>query len=128
MREPPGWWYEEVPMHRSAVRYLWYGLAKTTRGSYDVAKRSYQTHCLQTGVYRLSADFNSLTGWVAILGDQNMKAKSIKAYLTGLRSHHIDIGYTGKDIEVFGHPALQRIINGIRRLHPEIGNQRGVGL
>ena len=60
---------------------------------------------------------SALAGWVARLGDKRLRVKTIKAYLTGLRSVHVDMGYT--DLGVFHNPMLQRIIAGIRRLRGE---------
>ena len=41
----------------------------------------------------------------------------MKAYLTGLRSAHVDMGFD--DLSVFHHPQLQRIIAGSQRLRGE---------
>ena len=41
----------------------------------------------------------------------------VTAYLTGLRSAHVDMGY--KDLDIFSSPQLQRCIAGIRRLRGE---------
>lgn len=47
------------------------------------------------------------------MGNQQLRAKSIKNYLSGVRSLHIDEGY--KDLNVFSHPVLQQIFAGIKR-------------
>ena len=60
---------------------------------------------------------NALTGWIADLSTRRVKSKSMKAYLTGLRSAHVDMGFD--DLSVFHHPQLQRIIAGSRRLRGE---------
>ena len=116
VQEPPDSWFNEVPLERTAARYLWYGLATSTRSTYSTARRDYTLFCLKTTRARYPATVETLTSWSANLGDRNLKSKTIKAYLTGLRSHHIDIGYAGGDIEAFHHPTLQRVIAGIRRL------------
>jgi len=54
--------------------------------------------------------------WSASLGDRALKPKTIKAYFTGLRSHHVNIGYSVTEIEAFHHPTLQRVMVEIRRL------------
>jgi hypothetical protein len=72
--------------------------------------------CFMTTRTKYSASISNLASWSASLGDKTVKAKIIKAYLTGLRSHYIDIGYSDTDIEAFHHPTLQRIIAGIRGL------------
>ncbi len=72
--------------------------------------------CFMTTRAKYPASISNLTSWSASLGDKTVKAKTIKAYLTSLRSHHIDIGYSGTEIEAFHHSTLQRIIAGIRKL------------
>lgn len=56
----------------------------------------------------------TLSAWISNLGSQGLPAKTIKSYLTGIRSGQIDIGLA--DLDVFHHPSLQRIVNGIKRL------------
>lgn len=51
------------------------------------------------------------------MGDRNIKVSTIKAYLTGVRSAHVDMGF--EDLQMFGSPLLQRVIAGIRRLRGE---------
>ena len=60
--------------------------------------------------------------WVAHLGNKRVKATTIKAYLTDLRSAHIDIGFE-EDLDAFHSLSLQRVIAGIRRLRGEAGTQ-----
>lgn len=59
----------------------------------------------------------TLSAWISNLGSQGLPAKTIKSYLTGVRSGQIDIGLA--DLDVFHHPSLQRIVNGIKRLQGE---------
>jgi hypothetical protein len=72
--------------------------------------------CFMTTRNKYPASVSTLASWVASLGDKAVRAKTIKAYLTGLRSHHVDVGYSGSEVEAFRHPTLQRVIAGIRRL------------
>lgn len=60
------------------------------------------------------ATLESLVCWVAELGTRKLLPKTIKAYLTGVKSSHIDMGFTNLDI--FHNPMLERIIRGIQRL------------
>ena len=55
-----------------------------------------------------------LSNWIAHLANKRLKAKTLKAYITGLRSVHVDMGY--KDLLSFYSPRIERIIAGIRRL------------
>ena len=61
----------------------------------------------------LPASLFSLTAWCADLGDRSITPKTIKAYLCGLRSAHVDRGYS--DFFTFEHPVLDRVIRGIKR-------------
>lgn len=42
--------------------------------------------------------YSASVSTLASLSDKPVKAKTIEAYLTGLRSHYIDIGYSGTEI------------------------------
>lgn len=65
------------------------------------------------------ASLSTLASWTSDLGERRLQVKTIKAYLTGVRSAHINIGFD--DLKVFHHPMLQRIIAGIRRMRGEAG-------
>lgn len=89
--------------------------------------RSYTLYCALQGIKPpMPATIASLAGWIADLSIKRVKAKTIKAYLTGVRSSHIDLGY--ENLTVFHHPQLQRIIAGSRRLHGEAGTKERLPL
>ena len=67
------------------------------------------------------ATSHSLQSWVTQFSNRRIKAKTIKSYLTGVRSAHVDIGYD--DLSAFHSPKLERMIAGIRRLHGETNTQ-----
>ena len=49
------------------------------------------------------------------MGDAHLLAATIKKYLTGLKSHHIDIGCYSSDIDnVFSHGQVERAYRGIK--------------
>ena len=80
--------------------------------------KSYGFHCALHGHNPpFPAIVTSLASWIAQLSTKRIKAKTIKSYITGLRSAHVDIGY--EDLSVFHSPLLQRMIAGVRRLHGE---------
>lgn len=56
-----------------------------------------------------------------MLGTKRLKTRTIKGYITGVRSAHVDMGYDGLD--VFHHPQLERMIAGVRRLRGEAGTR-----
>ena len=81
--------------------------------------KSYCTHCALIGIRPpFPASIRSLTSWITQLSTKRVKSKTIKAYLTGIRSAHIDMCYDD-DLSVFHHPRLERMIAGHRRLHGE---------
>lgn len=47
------------------------------------------------------------------MGNRQLRAKTIKNYMSGIRSLHVDRGY--EELELFHHPVLQRIVAGIKR-------------
>lgn len=115
--DPPDSWYGATPFTKSGARYLWWGLAPKIRDAYDTAKNSYIKYCTDMG-YQLMfpASLPAIVSWIGSLGDRRLKPKTIKAYLTGLRSFYVDIGYRD---DVFDNPVIKRVINGIRRLRGE---------
>ena len=58
-----------------------------------------------------------LADWVAHLANKRPKAKTLKAYITGVRSIHVDMGY--EDLSPFHSPRLERVIAGLRRMRGE---------
>ena len=110
-------------MSQEAARFLWWGLSSKTRKTYATPTKSYTSFCAMRGIRPpFPATNSSLMEWVAHLGNKWVKTKTIKAYLTGLRSAHIDMGFE-EDLDAFYSPSLQRIIAGIRRLRGEAGTQ-----
>jgi hypothetical protein len=61
----------------------------------------------------LPATIQSVASWAARLGLDRIKTKTIKGYVCGLRSAHIDRGYF--DYAAFDSLLLRRVIRGIKR-------------
>ena len=59
----------------------------------------------------------TLSAWVSNLGSEGLPITTIKSYFTGVRSGQMDIGLA--DLDVFHHPSLQQILNGIKWLQGE---------
>ena len=117
-RDPPNSWYEQTPLPREAARLLWWGLATKTRKTYSISTKAYTSHCAMHGhTPPFPALIASLASWIAALSAKRVQSKTIKSYLTGLRSAHVDLGY--EDLAMFQNAQLQRIIAGNRRLHGE---------
>ena len=78
--------------------------------------RSYTFYCGFRGLRpALPATVPNLLAWLAKLGDDRLQASSIKKYLSGLKSHHVDIGCYRRDIDdVFSHGQVERLYRGIK--------------
>ena len=96
-----------------AARLLWHGLAPTTRTTYDAAWRTYERFAIDNGYSPLPVTFNSLSHWATEILEKN-KAETVKAYITALRSRHVDLGIS---TIVFDDLRIKRILNGSLRLH-----------
>lgn len=62
-----------------------------------------------------------MASWIGQLSIKRVKAKTIKSYLTGVRSAHVDMSY--HDLSAFHLPDLERMIAGVRHLRGEAGTQ-----
>ena len=62
----------------------------------------------------------TLCDWVVYLGNKRPKGKTLKAYITGVRLVHVDMGY--EDLSAFYSPQLKRVIAGLRRIRGEAGS------
>ena len=109
-------------LSRNAARYLWWGISTKTCSTYLTASRLYSEFCAFKGIQpAFSITLPALSSWVASLGDRRLQVKTIKVYLTGVRSAHINMGFI--KLGVFHNPMLQRIIAGIHRLRGEAGTK-----
>jgi hypothetical protein len=113
---------------RSKARWIWFDLAVKTRSTYDSAVRSYREHCMIGDLTVFSTTIESLRSWVFALGIRKLKAKSIKAYLTGVRSYHVDMRHLDETLRIFQSNSLQRMINGIKRVHGKAGTRERLSI
>ena len=118
-RESSSFWYSEISLDRSAVRYLWWDLTTFIRNIYNTVKRSYFMFCFLIIKVKYSTSISNLISWSANLENKMIKVKIIKIYLIDLWSHHIDVEYSDIEIETFHHSTLQRIIVEIQRLQDD---------
>ena len=117
-QEPPESWYNQTGLDRNVSKLLYHGLAPKTRENYSIGARNYHEHCAMHGLRpAFPATVDHLLNWLGELGRRNLKAETIKKYLAGVKSHHIDIGCKSRDIEdVFSQAVVKRAIRGIRRI------------
>jgi hypothetical protein len=109
-------------MSRRAAFYLWHGLASSTRKTYSTGQKSFIDFIRlhpglldEPGKY-LPATDRSIVEWVCSLGDRGLQPKTIKGYLSAVRSLHVDEGlpFTACESET-----VRRVIRGIKRFHGE---------
>lgn len=122
-RDPPENWYKMVPFERLPARYIWWGLAITIRQSYQTALNSYTNECAFRYTPPFPTTVQLLASWVASLDRRRLQTRSIKSYITGVRFAQLDIGATQEELQVFRHPSLQRLVNGIKRLQGKVGRK-----
>ncbi|KNZ71542.1 Integrase/recombinase xerD like protein, partial [Termitomyces sp. J132] len=99
---------------------LWHGLTASTRKTYSTGQRQFiqfaQLHNLYNGDGSIiPASQPAILSWVASLGGW-VQPKTIKSYLTAVRSLHTDAGLP---FEAIDSPLVQRLICGIKRYHGE---------
>ena len=103
-------WYSEILLDCSAVRYLWWDLVMFIKDIYDMIKRSYFMFCFLIIKVKYSTSISNLINWSANLKNKMIKVKIIKTYFINLWSHHINVEYLNIKIKTFHHSILQRII------------------
>jgi hypothetical protein len=110
-------WYSNMNIDRTKIRWIWFELAIKTRSSYDSTIRSYRKHCMIWDFLVFSTIIESLRSWVFTLDTRELKTKSIKAYLTEIRFYHVDMKHLDETLRIFHSNVLQRMINEIKRVH-----------
>jgi integrase len=105
-----------------AILLLWRGLAAPTRRNYSSAVSSYEFFCAEKGVLAWPTDELTLAQWVAARafgnatpGQGQLKPDTMNAYLSALRSVHVDQRLS---VEVFESLWLRRIMQGYRATFP----------
>lgn len=107
---------------------LWYRLEAKTRYNYLTAKRSYQTYCQIHQLEPWPATTRNLECWVALRAygsklprQHQISFKTIRSYLSALRSIHINNNWPPK---VFENKRLRRIIQGAAHIFPHLKKNR----
>ena len=100
--------------------FLWRGLAQSTRKNYETPRQRFITFCALSGFRHPSgscfpATERWLIEWIFSLASR-VKVKTIKLYLCGLKSYHVDLGF---QVSAFQDDRLERVIRGIKREHAE---------
>jgi hypothetical protein len=104
LHDPPEYWYQDCDLPKRAARLLWWGLSTNTRRTYRTARNNYVRFCHATGISpgrQFPATSSNLCLWVDYMAAQcpPLQAKTIGVYLVGLRSLHIDLGFSVEQFE-----------------------------
>jgi integrase len=117
---PPIEWSSHIKASNLAQKFLYYGLAPSTRRTYSSYQLSYENFCLGRAVLPYPASVEVLAEWISVRafgstdpGQSALKADSILQALSAVRSVHIDRCLS---TSVFNTEYISRIIAGIRRL------------
>ncbi|KAF5365565.1 hypothetical protein D9757_010894 [Collybiopsis confluens] len=117
----PSEWFQAHPHVSTRVAFYLFH-ASGTRKTYSSGQRQYiesvrtrPALCTSPGQF-LPATTLGILEWVASLGDRALQPKTIKAYLSSVRSLHVDAGLAFDAIE---SPTVQRLIYGIKRYYGE---------
>lgn len=118
---PPAKWVADQGLGFSVplLRFLYNGLATNTRSTYNGARVSYENFCARKGWNAWPAKSIPVAEWMAFRAignnsEPSIPAKTIKQYLSHLRSVHVDRGYS---MIVFEDNSLSsRVLDGISRL------------
>lgn len=96
----------------AAQYYLWSGIGSSTRSTYTTPQRNFLRFCEQHNIHKpLPAGEDLLCLWISHLSF-TIHFRSIKVYLYGIRSLHVDLGYASP---LDGCIRLERVFRGIKR-------------
>ena len=96
--------------------YVGNSVAAATKSSYATAQRRYLSFCAAAAITQpFPASEIVLCRYVTYLGQQNLKHKTIKAYLSGLRFTQIHLG-GGNPFQNDAMPQLEYVLKGIKRV------------
>ena len=122
IEQPPDQWYQtHAGYSRPVAFFLWHGLASSTRRTYSTGQRSFldflRLHpaLANSDGNILPASQKAILEWVVNLAGR-FQPKTIKAYLSAVRSLHTDAGHAFEPIE---SPVTQRVLRGIKRVYGE---------
>jgi hypothetical protein len=115
-------------INRSKTRWIWFDLAIKTRSTYNSTIRSYRKHCMIDDFIVFSIIIESLRSWVFALDIRKLKTKSIKAYLTEVKSYHVDMRHLDEILRIFQSNSLQKMINEIKRVHEKVDTRERLSI
>ncbi len=109
----------DIPNLDQAVRhYLGDCIAPSTRATYASAQRRFESFCASlpaTTTFPVT-----VARFAAFLGQQQLKHRTIKTYLSGIRFAQIQAGL-GDPFHAKSMPLLEYVLSGIKREHSKVG-------
>ena len=104
----------DLPTLQKALQsYYHQGLAASTHKTYSAGIRHYLSFCRSANALPLPTSEQTLLLFITHLGQLNMAHKTIKVYLSAVRSWHISSGhYKAFDNQL--SPRLERVLKGIK--------------
>ncbi len=112
----------------SFAMLLWHGIAPATRRSYTPAITSWEAFCALQGINPYPAQRTALGEWIAqrTFGTTaphmgRLKPSTLRGYVAGIRSHHVDLG---EPVTVFEDPLIRRLLDGAASLNPSLTRTR----
>src|SRR5882672_2781928 len=113
------WYQTYTHLSPRVAFFLWHSLATSTRMTYRTGQKSFTNSIILYPQFRnpdgsiFTASQPALLEWVSWLGGVcRVQPKTIKSYITHLRSTHVD---TNLPFSACKSPLLQHIIRGIKR-------------
>ena len=118
---PPVEWSSHIHgVSDLARKFLYYGLAPSTRKTYSSYQRSYENFCLGRTIQPYPARVEILVKWISVRafgsadeGQGPLKADSLAQALSAVKSVHID---RRLPLSAFNSEFISRTLAGIRRL------------
>jgi hypothetical protein len=99
-------WYSNMNINKTKIKWIWIELAIKTRLSYDSTIKIYKKHCMIWDFLIFSAIIKSLRSWVFTFDTRELKIKNIKTYLTEIKSYHVNIKHFDETLRIFHNNVL----------------------
>ena len=100
-------------MVEAAQAYLARAIGESTRGTYRSAVNSLMEFCVRHGLRgELPVSTDTLCLWMADAAQRHIRFSSIRVYLHGIATSHVELGHANPIID---KPVIWRLLKGIKR-------------
>jgi hypothetical protein len=105
-------WETHVGITGKAADLLWHGLTANTRQVYHIGQAAFIKFTISNGFHpTFPVQFEALALFIAMTAEKT-SPDTMQAYVTHLRSYHIDLGYP---TTIFNDEHIKRILRGAAR-------------